>query len=60
MTGKVAGIVKKYNFIVENKTINLENLTGEELVSILKDKYNCETKIYLVDDNYTKFEIYSK
>ena len=58
LTGKAAGIEKKYEFNIENKTINLENLTGEELVSMLKDRYNCETKIYLVDDNYTKFETY--
>lgn len=62
LTGKDKdiGIKKEYELFIDDEKINLEKLTGKELVSMLKDRYNCETKIYLVDDNYTKFEIYQK
>lgn len=49
-------IEKEYELVIDGKRIHLEELTGKELVSLLKDRYNCETKIYLVDDNYTEFD----
>ena len=60
LTGKDKdiGIKKEYELIINNDNINLNELTVKELISILKDRYNCETKIYLVDDNYTEFETY--
>lgn len=35
-------------------------MTTEWLISLLKNRYHCETKIFIVDNNYTKFEIYQK
>lgn len=60
LTGKNAGVEKSYEIFLDNKKINLEDMTTEWLISLLKNRYHCETKIFIVDNNYTKFEIYQK
>lgn len=60
LTGKEVGLETFYELILDNHKINLEEMTVEWLISLLKNRYHCETKIYLVDDNYTKFESYYK
>lgn len=52
MTGKEAGVLKEYKF----KDKKLEELFCYELVDILKNEFNCNVNIYLVDDGYTKFD----
>ncbi len=60
LNGKKCGMKKNYELILDGQKVNLEEMKVLELISLLKDRYHCETKIYLVDDNYTKFEIYKK
>lgn len=55
-TDNLVGIKHNYEIDIDNKNINLEDLNCKELITILKDRYNCEVKIYLVDDNYTEFD----
>ena len=56
MTAEDVKMKKEYNIVLDGKIIHLHKLTCRELISILENKYGCKTNIYLVDDNYTKFE----
>lgn len=61
LTAKAAKVEKTYDFsdiLTDKEEKHLENMTVKDLISLLKEIYNCETKIFLVDDNYTKFETY--
>jgi len=60
LTGTEAGVKKEYEIELDGEKIHLENQTTEWLITLLKNRYNCETKIFLVDNDYTKFETYPK
>ena len=56
LTGKKVGVEKEYQLFIDTKKIHLEKLIVKELVTLLKNRYNCETKFYLVDEHYTEFD----
>ena len=57
LTAVDAGVKKEYSVVLDGEMVHLHKLTIRELILILHERYGCKVKIFIVDDNYSKFEL---